>query len=95
MFKPFTTLAVAAVLSAAMATSSLAGTPAQDFAVADADKSGGLNATEFRRYIALSAEAGRGNAIKIRDGNHYDRAFSKIDKNRDGQIVLAEIDTGA
>jgi hypothetical protein len=69
----------------------LAGTPAEDFAASDADRSGALNPAEFRRFIGLAASAGRGRAVRVRDNNAYDQAFARLDRNRDGQLSRAEL----
>lgn len=68
-----------------------AGTPAEDFAASDADRSGTLNAAEFRRFIALGVAAGRPRAVMIRDNNAYDMAFGRVDRDRNGQLSRAEL----
>jgi hypothetical protein len=68
-----------------------AGTPAEDFVASDADRSGALNAAEFRRFIALGVAAGRPRAVMVRDNNAYDLAFGRVDRDRNGQLSRAEL----
>jgi Ca2+-binding EF-hand superfamily protein len=87
------------VLSAMLLVSGLAllpvnadaGTPAEDFVASDADRSGTLNAAEFRRFIALGVAAGRPRAVMVRDNNAYDMAFSRVDRDRNGELTRAEL----
>lgn len=88
--RPAATL-VAAALALSVAGPALAGTPAEDFAAADADSNRTLDPTEFRAYIALAAAAKRGQAVRVRDGNYYDRAFARIDANKDGRLSRVEM----
>jgi hypothetical protein len=85
-------LLLAGAAALLMSSTALAGTPAEDFAAADANKSGTLDAVEFRAFINLSAAAGRKNAVMVRNMGVYDRAFAKLDQNRDGQLSPAELD---
>jgi len=64
-----------------------------NFTAADADKSGGLSSAEFKTFIDSNAEAGLGNAKKIQSRGLYDRAFAKIDKDKDGEITMAEFES--
>lgn len=68
-----------------------AGTPAEDFVASDADRSGTLNAAEFRRFIALGVAAGRPRAVMVRNNNAYDMAFGRVDRDRNGQLSRAEL----
>ena len=69
----------------------VAGTPVEDFAASDTDRSATLNPAEFRRFIALSAAAGRSRAVMVRDRNLHDRAFQRLDTDRNGQLSRAEL----
>ena len=85
-------LLLGAAAAMLMTSAALAGTPAEDFVAADANKSGALDAVEFRAFIDLSANAGRKNAVMVRNMGAYGRAFAKLDKNGDGQISPAELE---
>ena len=69
----------------------VAGTPAEDFAASDTDRSATLSPAEFRRFIALGAAAGRSRAVMVRDRNLHDRAFQRLDADRNGQLSRAEL----
>jgi len=69
----------------------VAGTPAEDFAASDTDRSATLSPAEFRRFIALGAAAGRSRAVMVRDRNLHDRAFQQLDTDRNGQLTRAEL----
>lgn len=69
----------------------VAGTPAEDFAASDTDRSGTLSPAEFRRFIALGAVAGRPRAVMVRDRDAYARAFQQLDRDRNGQLSRAEL----
>jgi hypothetical protein len=69
----------------------VAGTPAEDFAASDTDSSATLSPAEFRRFIALGAAAGRSRAVMVRDRNLHDRAFQRLDADRNGQLSRAEL----
>lgn len=62
----------------------------ENFLKADADKSGGLNAKEFISFINANAAIHFGKAKEIQKRKAYDRAFSKVDKNRDQSLTWAE-----
>lgn len=68
-----------------------AGTPLEDFVASDADRSGTLNAAEFRRFIALGVAAGRPRAVMVRNNNAYEVAFGRVDRDRNGQLSRAEL----
>ena len=86
--------ALLAVLILASAPPTMAQTPADIFRKADADTSGGLSRAEFRRFIDLSAEAGRDRAKMVRINNAYDRAFAQLDSDKDGALSRAELRSG-
>ena len=71
-----------------------ASTPSEDFVASDADRSGTLDAAEFRRFIALGAAAGRPRAVMVRDRNAYDRAFGRVDRDLNGQLSRTELGIG-
>jgi hypothetical protein len=66
-----------------------------NFVAADADKSGGLNAEEFKVLIDANAEQNLGKAKMIQKRKAYARAFGKMDKNKDQQVTWAEIESMA
>ncbi|MFY8162916.1 MAG: hypothetical protein ACOVKC_01640 [Brevundimonas sp.] len=72
----------------------VAGTPAEDFAASDADRSGTLSPAEFRRFIALGVAAGRPRAVMVRDRDAYGRAFQQLDRDRNGQLSRTELQIG-
>ncbi|WP_396593506.1 hypothetical protein [Brevundimonas sp. R86498] len=69
-------------------------TPAGDFVACDADRSGALTPAEFRCFIGRAAQAGRARAIMIRDNNAHDRAFARLDRDRNGQLSRPELQIG-
>ncbi|MDP3404117.1 MAG: hypothetical protein Q8S03_05460 [Brevundimonas sp.] len=89
-------LAAACVHAAAMSSCGVAraGTPAEDYAACDADRSGALNPAEFRCFIGRAAQAGRARAVMVRDNNAYDRAFTRLDRDRNGQLSRPELQIG-
>lgn len=72
----------------------VAGTPAEDFAASDTDRSGTLSPAEFRRFIALGVAAGRPRAVMVRDRDAYGRAFQQLDRDRNGQLSRTELQIG-
>ena len=72
----------------------VAGTPAEDFAASDTDRSGTLSPAEFRRFIALGVAAGRPRAVMVRDRDAYARAFQQLDRDRNGQLSRAALQIG-
>lgn len=62
----------------------------ENFLKADADKSGGLDAKEFITFIDANAAISFGRAKEIQKRKAYDRAFSKVDKNRDKSLTWDE-----
>ncbi len=65
----------------------------KNFLAADADKSGGLNAQEFKVFIDANAAINFGRAKEIKKRNAYDSVFSKVDKDKDGSITWAEFES--
>lgn len=65
----------------------------KNFLAADADKSGGLNVKEFKVFIDANAAITFGRAKEIKKRNAYDRVFSKVDKDNNGSITWAEIES--
>jgi hypothetical protein len=51
---------------------------------------GQLTPAEFKTFIDLNAAAQIGRAPKIKANNAYDRAFSKVDANKDGKVSWDE-----
>lgn len=62
----------------------------QNFKTANASGNGALTAAEFKAFIDLNAAAQIGRAAKIKSNNYYDKAFAKVDANKDGSITWAE-----
>ncbi len=62
----------------------------QNFKAANASGSGSLVAAEFKSFIDLNAASGIGRAAKIKANDAYDRAFAKVDANKDGAITWDE-----
>lgn len=79
----------------AMLCASLAvgpGASAQDaLANFDSDADGSLNAAEFKVFIDAAADAGRGQAARVRDNNRYGMAFSRIDRDGNGLVSAEEL----
>ena len=61
-----------------------------NFKAANASGSGALTAAEFKTFIDLNAAAQIGRAPKIKANNAYDRAFGKVDADKDGKITWDE-----
>lgn len=61
-----------------------------NFKQANASASGALTAAEFKAFIDLNAAAGIGRAAKIKSHGAYDKAFSKLDANKDGLVTWDE-----
>lgn len=84
--------AIVASLFAAALIASPVGVHAQEaFAKVDANGDGGLDLTEFTAFIDAAAAAGKPNAKKIQANQFYDKAFARIDKNKDGLVTKKEI----
>lgn len=64
--------------------------PKANYAVADADASGGLSQDEFIVFIDANADADFGKAAKIKKRNAYSRAFSKIDADGNDNVSWEE-----
>jgi Ca2+-binding EF-hand superfamily protein len=81
-----TALALVAAVSIAQPASA-----ADPFSLADANGDGALDAAEFKGFIDAAAAAGKPKAAQVQANNMYARAFSRIDKNGDGQITKSEV----
>ncbi len=64
---------------------------AANFVTADANGDGALTQAEFKSFINLNAAHGIGKAQTVKDRGLYDRAFARLDLNRDGRISSAEL----
>jgi Ca2+-binding EF-hand superfamily protein len=64
---------------------------ADPFSLADTNDDGALDAGEFKAFIDAAAAAGKPKAAKVKANNMYTMAFSRIDKNGDGQITKNEV----
>jgi Ca2+-binding EF-hand superfamily protein len=78
---------------AMLAALSLSGTAfaADPFSMADTNGDGALDASEFKAFIDAAAAAGKPKAAKVKANNMYAMAFSRVDKNGDGQITKKEV----
>ena len=61
-----------------------------NFTAANASGSGALTPAEFKTFIELNAAAQIGRAPKIKANNAYDRAFGKVDGDKDGTVTWEE-----
>lgn len=64
---------------------------AENFAQADANEDGKLSKSEFRTFIDLNAEDNLGRAATVKSYGIYDRAFGRVDGNKDGYVTPEEI----
>ena len=86
----FSILAVLA-LPLLVATGSASADPLRNFKSADADKSGSLEAPEFRNFIDLLADGGNRMARTVRASRAYGIALSRVDYNNDGRVSGDEL----
>jgi len=63
----------------------------ENFQQADANGDGALNAGEFETLINLNAADNLGQAARLANSGNYQRAFNRIDQNRDGIVTQAEL----
>lgn len=63
----------------------------ENFKQADANKDGQLSRTEFEVFINANAEDGLGRAGMIRRIGAYDRAFARIDADKNGFVTPSEM----
>ncbi len=99
--KTLTTIAIAALFAApAFAQDAEEGTSildtspdtvATDFAAADLDQDGSLNADEFVTFAVMRAEAGDETFKDIVMGGEYDATFTAHDADASGGIEAAEL----
>jgi spermidine/putrescine-binding protein len=61
-----------------------------NFKTANVSNTGQLTPAEFKTFIDLNAAAQIGRAPKIKANNAYDRAFGKVDTNKDGKVSWDE-----
>ncbi len=64
-----------------------------NFVAADKDRSGGLDADEFKVLIDANAKQDLGKAKKIQKRQAYDHAFKVMDKDKDKLVTWAEIES--
>lgn len=62
-----------------------------NFRQADTNEDGLLSRSEFRTFINANAEDGLGRAGMIRRLGAYDRAFDRIDADKNGLLTPAEM----
>lgn len=61
-----------------------------NFKAANVSTTGQLTPAEFKTFIDLNAAAQIGRAPKIKANNAYDRAFGKVDADKDGKVSWDE-----
>ncbi len=61
-----------------------------NFKTANVSNTGALTPAEFKTFIDLNAAAQIGRAPKIKANNAYDKAFGKVDANKDGKVSWDE-----
>jgi len=61
-----------------------------NFKTANASNTGVLTPAEFTTFIDLNAAAQIGRAPKIKANNAYDRAFGRVDADKDGKVTWDE-----
>lgn len=61
-----------------------------NFKTANASNAGALTPAEFKTFIDLNAAAQIGRAPKIQANNAYDRAFGRVDADKDGKVTWDE-----
>ena len=84
-------LAVALMASGAAAQDEKQSAAAENFQQADANEDGKLDKKEFRTFIDLNAEDNLGRASMVKSYGMYDRAFARVDANKDGFVARDEI----
>lgn len=78
------------LLVLAGATSAFAD-PAADFKASDKNGDSLLQPDEFRAFIDIQADNGNKTAQRVKSFRAYDRAFSRIDADEDGEISGEEL----
>lgn len=63
----------------------------ENFQQADVDSDGKLTRAEFRNFINANADDDIGRASTVRRFGAYDRAFGRLDANKDGEITTQEL----
>lgn len=61
-----------------------------NFTTANASNTGALTLAEFTTFIDLNAAAQIGRAPKIKANSAYDRAFGRVDADKDGKVTWDE-----
>lgn len=63
----------------------------ENFKQADGNEDGQLTKSEFRRFINANAADDIGRASTIKRFGAYDRAFARVDANKDGLVTPKEL----
>ncbi len=63
----------------------------QNFKQADGNEDGQLTKSEFRRFIDANAADNIGRASMIKRFSAYDRAFARVDANKDNIVTRKEL----
>lgn len=66
-----------------------------NFVAADVNQDEQLDFAEFTTFVNLNADHGLGRAGMIRRFGMHDKAFSRVDANRDGVVSKQELATQA
>ena len=84
---------VAAMLAAPCMAQSAdeAGKARANYIAADKNKDSKLSKAEFRAFINANAKDGLGRAGMVKRFGAYDKAFKRLDANKDGQITKPEL----
>ena len=69
--------------------------PKENFTEADANGDGALNNDEFVNFINANADDSFGRASQIRSFGAYNRAFSRVDSDGNGQLTWTEFASAA
>ncbi len=63
----------------------------ENFKQADGNEDGKLTRSEFRKFIDANATDDIGRASMIKRFGAYDRAFARVDANKDGLVTPKEL----
>ncbi|WP_109354533.1 EF-hand domain-containing protein [Sphingorhabdus sp. EL138] len=63
----------------------------ENFSQADGNEDGQLTKSEFRKFINANAADDIGRASTIKRFGAYDRAFERVDANKDGLVTPKEL----
>lgn len=84
-------LIMVSVPTVAQTASSPQDSAAANFRMADADADGFLSFDEFGVFINLNAAQNIGQANRVKSAGAYERAFARLDQDRDGLVSPDEL----